>query len=154
LRITKEIILMRLFAISDLHVDFARNRSWVQKLSGLEFRADALIIAGDISHDFDELDEMLGLLSYKFKTLTFVPGNHELWTQDSNWNNSAEKFEAILAACKNKKVHISPLKIGSGEKNPVWLVPLFSWYSQPEDGPDSLYLAKPGEDLSNRMWSD
>jgi len=145
---------MRLFTISDLHVDFAQNHSWVQRLSGLAYRADALIIAGDISHDFNELDEMLNLLSHKFKMLLFVPGNHELWTQDSSWKDSIEKFGAILAACKNKQVQTYPVKIGSKDKNPVWLVPLFSWYSQPDDGADSLYWPKPGEDFSNRMWSD
>ena len=35
------------------------------------------------------------------------------------------------------------------------IVPLFSWYSQPEQDPlDSLYLTKKGEDPTLSMWSD
>jgi hypothetical protein len=33
-------------------------------------------------------------------------------------------------------------------------VPLFSWYTRPEEGADSLFLEKPSEDAGRSMWVD
>ena len=37
---------MRVFAISELHIDYAVNREWLQQLSLDEYRDDLLILAG------------------------------------------------------------------------------------------------------------
>jgi len=39
-------ISMRVFAISELHIDYAVNREWLQQLSLDEYRDDLLILAG------------------------------------------------------------------------------------------------------------
>ncbi len=36
----------------------------------------------------------------------------------------------------------------------VWIVPLYSWYLKPEEGSNSLFVSKPGEDPELRAWSD
>ena len=33
-------------------------------------------------------------------------------------------------------------------------MPLFSWYSKPEEGQDSLFVDKPGDDQTELIWSD
>ena len=40
---------MRIFALSDIHVDFDDNAIWVSSLSAQDFREDLLILAGDVS---------------------------------------------------------------------------------------------------------
>ena len=44
---------MRVFAISDLHVDYKENRRWVQRLSNCDFTDDVVIVAGDITDRAD-----------------------------------------------------------------------------------------------------
>ena len=145
---------MRVFAISDLHVDFKENGYWVKNISNQDYRQDALILAGDVSHEFDELSATLEMLLKKFKMLFFVPGNHELWLNNGNWQDSWQKLQAILDFCEQCGVHYKPLLLEPGAERPLWVVPLLSWYTQPDEGEESLYLHKPGEDSSNRMWSD
>jgi len=145
---------MRIFAVSDLHMDFTENFEWLKQLSNTDYKDDALITAGDISHNMLELTEVLKILSSKFSSVFFVPGNHELWMHNSGWRDSLHKFEAVLDICGDLNILYRPAKLGEKDRNPVWIVPLFSWYTQPGEGDDSLYLNKPGEDSSNRMWSD
>jgi predicted phosphodiesterase len=38
---------MRVFLVSDVHVDYPPNKEWVQSIPLTEFRNDALIVAGD-----------------------------------------------------------------------------------------------------------
>jgi Icc-related predicted phosphoesterase len=140
---------MRIFAISDIHVDFDENQQWINKISASDHKKDTLILAGDISHNLNQLQENLIDLKSKFARLFFVPGNHDLWIRGEEWNHSLEKFEDIISFCLDNEISVKPEKIEN-----VWIVPLFSWYTRPEDGDDGLYWPKPGEDPSNRMWSD
>jgi len=42
-----------------------------------------------------------------------------------------------------------------GETNPLWIVPLLSWYVSPEeDSHNSLYVEKTCTDRTMKMWSD
>ena len=140
---------MRIFAISDIHVDFQENQKWIDALSDFEYKDDVLLLAGDVCHNLDRLKETLLQIRFKFHRIFFVPGNHDLWLRGELFQNSLEKFEAIIGFCKKNDITISPEKIDN-----IWIVPLFSWYTQPDNGDDSLYWPKPGEDESNRMWSD
>jgi hypothetical protein len=140
---------MRIFAISDIHVDFAENRQWINLLSPTAYQQDALILAGDVCHGFDLLRVTLLNLRSKFSKLFFVPGNHDLWINGEDWNHSVEKFERIFDFCLKNDISVKAKMAGK-----VWIVPLLSWYTRPEEGDDSLYWPKSGEDPSNRMWSD
>lgn len=145
---------MRIFVISDIHVDFTANADWIKQISDSEYQQDALILSGDVAHNLNLLQETVLRLKSKFAQLFFVPGNHDLWLHNSDWTDSLEKFQKLTQWCQNSGIQTKPTKLGVSDKNPVWVVPLFSWYTDISEGSDSLYLEKPGEDLDNRMWSD
>ncbi len=42
---------MRIFAVSDLHTDFAENRRRLQQVSSTSYLQDVLVVAGDIADD-------------------------------------------------------------------------------------------------------
>jgi len=145
---------MRLFLISDIHVDFAENAKWIEQISKTEYQQDALILAGDVAHNLDLLQDTLLLIKSKFRLLFYVPGNHDLWLHNSDWENSVEKFQSLIQWCNQVEIQTKPLKIGIEQTYPAWIIPLFSWYSDKVEGKHSLYMEKPGEDQDNRMWSD
>ncbi|MEJ2543125.1 MAG: metallophosphoesterase family protein [Calditrichaceae bacterium] len=140
---------MRIFAISDIHVDFLENNKWIDGISEFEYKNDILLLAGDVCHNLKQLQNTLLQLRAKFNRLFFVPGNHDLWIRGEPYQDSLKKFEVIIGFCQKNDISIHPEKI-----NNISIVPLFSWYTGPDDGDDSLYWPKPGEDESNRMWSD
>ena len=69
---------MKLYAISDLHLDYAINREALQALPS--HPEDWLILGGDLGHTEDDLHFALRLLTQRFQRLFWVPGNHDLWT--------------------------------------------------------------------------
>jgi predicted phosphodiesterase len=142
---------MRVFAISDVHTDFAENQQLLRGLSTTEYRDDALILAGDVSHDLTVVQRTLALLLERFQYLFFVPGNHELWVR--NGGQSLEKFHTLLALCERLGVHTGPKCIGSREDR-VCIVPLFSWYTRPEEGSDTLFRDRAVEDPGSAVWTD
>ncbi len=146
--------IMRVLAISDIHVDHAANLEWVKHLSRWDYTEDALIVAGDISDRLSHLETTFELLKQRFAEVCFVPGNHELWIRNDGFSDSFQKFHAILNICQQHDVRTTPFLFGARSSHPVWIVPLFGWYLKPEDGPGSLFLPKPGEDPSLAMWAD
>jgi predicted phosphodiesterase len=144
---------MRVFALSDIHVDFLDNMTRIETLASTAYPDDALILAGDVSHDLRLLQRALELLRDAFRYVFFVPGNHELWIRDDDHDNSVEKFDSVSEMCARLGIHTQPRSIGSGGDR-IRIVPLFSWYTRPEQGADSLFLPKAGEDPSLPMWAD
>lgn len=145
--------MIRLFAISDLHVDHELNMNWVRNLSAFDYKKDALIVAGDISGNVLTFSEALDYLIPKFKLISFVPGNHDLWVRRNEAKDSLEKFYLLNNICSSLGVKTSSFILDEG-KNNVKIQPLYSWYVKPEESPDSLFFPKPGEDPSLRMWAD
>jgi predicted phosphodiesterase len=142
---------MRVFAISDVHTDYREN---LQLLAGVSrYRDDALILAGDVSHDLEVLRQTLGLLLERFRYVFFVPGNHELWVRKGEYEDSLQKFHAILRLCASLGVRTEPECVGAGQDR-VCIVPLFSWYTRPEEGSDSLFRDRPLEEPATTMWTD
>ena len=47
---------MRIFAVSDLHTDFAENRRLLQQVSSPSYLRDVLVVAGDIADDLGIID--------------------------------------------------------------------------------------------------
>lgn len=139
----------RLFAVSDVHIDYAANFTLLEDISNFDFINDGLIVAGDATDNLEKLQAMFDCLQKKFKQVFFVPGNHELWLRKDLFGTSLQKFDAILALCAERGILTSPAKVGD-----TWVVPLFSWYEGPEHGESSLFLPKPGEDRTHEMWSD
>ena len=133
---------MRIFATSDLHVDFRQNRQFIEGLSKVEFCQDILLIAGDIAHQFGLIETALAVLRSKFGKVFYVPGNHELWVRGEK-GDSLEKFYRIVELCKQLDVQIQP-----GRAENYWIVPLFSWYEEEFD------LEKASAEASLDGWGD
>jgi len=121
---------MRVLAVSDLHVDYVKNLEWCKSLSDEEYAEDCLIVAGDISHKLDKLEETLRTLKQKFKEVFFTPGNHDLWVTDAKGaKDSIEKMKEVEELCGRLNVATRAKKITFGnECNSVWVVPIYSWY--------------------------
>lgn len=144
---------MRLLALSDIHVDYQENMAWIEALSKTAYSQDVLLLAGDVSHELERFERALSLLRERFAEVFFVPGNHDLWIVKSPYSDSIEKFHDLLERCVKLGVKTRPEKVGRGEKS-VWVLPLYSWYVMPEEGEDSLYMHKRGEDPSLESWAD
>ena len=180
----------RIFAISDLHTDSSDNMQWLvdrcciaadgtanengdnenNKSSRLTPGPnDALIIAGDISHDLDIIRDTLSTIVNNLQCHTFfIPGNHEAWIGGSKMDglgltDSFAKLEKVVEVCDALWVHTTAKLVscsnGDGDDgtddpnkhHAVWIVPMWSWY----DG--SLALSG-CEDLSSGLvrwpWVD
>lgn len=145
----------RVFAISDIHTDIKVNWEWLHALSSTTYTQDTLILAGDISGNLQVLQDTLSHLISIFAQVCFVPGNHDLWVRKREYRNSIAKFHNIQQLCDLIGVHTRPVRVGSLHlRHSVWVVPLFSWYVKPEEGPSSLFQAKLGDDPTLSMWSD
>ena len=86
---------MRVFAVSNVHVDYAENLAWVLSLDRKEYAKDILILAGNVTDKMPLLEQVFISLAASFKAVLFVPGNHELWVREDNFDCSLDKFEAI-----------------------------------------------------------
>ena len=131
---------MRILTVSDLHVDYAENLDWVKSLSSYNYSADVLIVAGDICDSIDLLEDVLSLLVSVFRQVFYVPGNHELWVENSRFDCSLAKFESVEGLCTDLGVNTKP-----GTLSGITIVPLYSWYD--------FSFGKPGNFL-RRAWRD
>lgn len=125
---------MRVFVISDLHVDYEPNAQWVRDLSLADYRHDVLIVAGDVSDRLDRLQDCLETLARRFRQVLFVPGNHDLWVRlDPPELDSFGKFELVRAAARSAGASMDVFHQGT-----LSIVPLLGWYdgSFGEAGPE------------------
>ncbi|WP_456441480.1 metallophosphoesterase family protein [Caldithrix abyssi] len=143
---------MRIWILSDIHVDFVDNQRWLEQISALEYRDDALILAGDVTHNFELFQKILKDLRRKFKHLFFAPGNHDLWIRGTAFNDSLEKFEALLKFCQDAQITMEPALLNDAKRK-IGIIPIFSWYHLKQET-GTLYLPKPGEEQLQRLWSD
>ena|SRR5215475_2695029 len=118
---------MRIFAVSDLHTDFAENRRRLQQVSSTSYLRDGLVVAGDIADDLRVIGWTLRKLRSQFGKVFYVLGNHALWGRGGECD-SVEKFRQVLRLCDELGVYTRPGRAG---KN--WDVPLFSWYESSYD---------------------
>lgn len=132
---------MRLFALSDIHVDYPDNARWVDCLSDEDYRDDVLILAGDLTEDSHLLGWCLGRFSAKFHQVLFVPGNHDLWVRrDRDVDCSLRKFERVAEIAADAGASMRPYL----HRNTL-VVPLLSWYD--------YSFGQPGSDLQ-LLWMD
>jgi predicted phosphodiesterase len=132
---------MRLFALSDVHVDYPDNARWVDALSAVDYRDDTLILAGDLTDDRRLLAWCLKRFVAKFRQVLFVPGNHDLWVwRDPDIDCSLRKFDEVIKLAADAGAWMQPRLHAE-----VLIVPLFSWYDYSFGAPDEQLLA---------MWSD
>ncbi|MCH2022183.1 MAG: metallophosphoesterase [Saprospiraceae bacterium] len=114
---------MKVWATSDMHIDYEENLKWFLQLSDMDYQNDILIIAGDISDKISAIEKVFKKLVSKFHLVLFVPGNHDLWLEEGEVSNSMEKFNMVLELAHDKGVQTTPYH---NEK--LSIIPMFSWY--------------------------
>jgi len=131
---------MRIFAISDIHVDFKENRAWLLNLSQYDYRDDILILAGDVTDIPDLLIEAFDALQKRFLMVLYIPGNHDLWVNRNNGKNSLERFNLINDIARDCGIITGPIDYGS-----LSIIPLYGWYD--------YSFGQPGEEIRH-LWAD
>lgn len=139
---------MRVFAISDIHVDYSENLEWLTQLSSVDYRQDILILAGDVTDNLLILEQCFAELSDKFFKVLFVPGNHDLWVTRDKTKNSIEKFQLVRNAALANDITMDPYHIDG-----LSIVPLLSWYDFSFGEPCSQLL-KTWTDFRACRWPD
>ncbi|KAL4446687.1 hypothetical protein ABPG77_007931 [Micractinium sp. CCAP 211/92] len=159
---------MRVWAVSDIHTDYADNMEWLRQLtqqakagsatgsaSGPSgpFSEDVLLVAGDVSDSPETLQTTLEICVSAFRHVFFVPGNHDLWVRRNERGkyDSLGKLGAVQALCARLGVHTAPARVGG-----VWIFPLYSWYSaewdREPDVPGSMPISKVMIDFHACSW--
>jgi len=117
----------RLYAVSDVHTDKLENMAWWRRLEECgAHRADSLILAGDVSHRPDVLLETLQIAARAFRTVHFVPGNHDLWVRGGGGGGGGTSIDRLLeieATCARLGVCTAPA-LAAG----AIVVPILSWH--------------------------
>jgi len=132
---------MRVFAVSDIHIDYDENAKWVSNLSMADYQDDLLILAGDVTDTLQLLDWCLRSLAKRFRQVLFVPGNHELWViRDGSVKDSLQKFDDVrtVAAANG-----ASMQAYHGPDFSIF--PLLGWYD--------YSFGEPTEELRS-MWMD
>jgi len=138
---------MRVFALSDIHIDYSENAKWIANLSNAEYQDDVLILAGDVSDIRPLLEWCLSTLTKRFKNVLFVPGNHELWVirEDRN-KNSLQKFDDVCEVVKSAGASMQAF-----HEQGVSIIPLLGWYDY-SFGEPSAELKSMWMDYSSCRW--
>lgn len=131
---------MRVFAVSDIHIDYDANAKWVANLSTSDYQDDVLILAGDVTDTPSLLDWGLRTLARRFRKVLFVPGNHDLWVIRERGKNSLQKFEEVRSVVESSGGSMQPFRAEG-----VSIIPLLSWYD--------YSFGEPCEELRS-MWMD
>lgn len=131
---------MRVFAVSDIHIDYEANADWVANLSVSEYQDDVLILAGDVTDTLRKLDWCLTTLVKRFRKVLFVPGNHDLWViRDGPHKSSLQKFDEVAAAVESSGASMQTFRVEG-----LTIVPLLTWYDysfgQPNDELRSVWM--------------
>jgi len=120
---------MKLYAISDLHLDHQINYQAFKTLPA--YPDDWLILAGDICSMAEHLQLALSHLTKRFAQVLWVPGNHDLWTKIGGIKERGiEKYQQLVSICHNFGVLTpeDPYPLWQGEGGKHMIVPLFLLY--------------------------
>jgi predicted phosphodiesterase len=130
----------RVLVLSDLHTDHAENLAWLANRTarGDLSETDLLVVAGDISHDWERLGESFALLLETGASVLFVAGNHEAWLSSAQLNkadatastSSVNKLERVYQLCRRMGVLTGCTVVGGTQSRtfPLYIFPLDSWY--------------------------
>jgi predicted phosphodiesterase len=132
---------MRIFALSDIHVDYDANAKWVEDLSVFDYQDDVLILAGDLTDKPSLFEWCLRAFAKRFRKVVFVPGNHDLWVaREGREKNSLQKFAEVCAVAEASGVTMQTYR-----ERGVAIHPLLGWYD--------YSFGEPTEELQ-AMWMD
>ena len=137
---------MKLYAIADLHLANAVNRTALAKLP--PHQNDWLILAGDIGETEAHLHYALSTLTPKFAQILWVPGNHDLWTMptQAGAQRGEAKYRRLVSICRRYGALTpeDPYPRWPGDDATCILAPLFTLYDysfRPDDVPEADALA-------------
>jgi 3',5'-cyclic AMP phosphodiesterase CpdA len=121
----------RLLALSDLHVAFPPNREIVSALRPGD-DGDWLLLAGDVGELYPDIEWALRILSERFATVVWTPGNHELWTRrkDPVALRGEARYLALVELCRGLGI-LTPedsYPVWKGPGGPVTIAPVFLLY--------------------------
>lgn len=131
---------MKVYTVSDIHVDHRDNLKKISDISQTTYQNDILILAGDISYKIEMISHIFELFKERFREVLYVPGNHDLWVRDDTARDSIDKFNQIIALAGDKGVLMHPAHFGS-----LSIIPLLGWYD--------YSFGEPSEKLDD-MWVD
>lgn len=114
---------MRVYAVSDIHVDHKENFKKIAAISQTDYKNDILILGGDISSKFEMVKQVFEIFKERFREVLFVTGNHDLWVRDNSAKDSMDKFNKIMNLAEEKGVLVQPAHFGS-----LSIIPLLGWY--------------------------
>lgn len=115
---------MRVFALSDIHIDYEVNAKWIESLSMADYQNDVLILAGDVTPKRRLLEWCLKTLAKRFKKVLFVPGNHELWLTPADRDRSSlQKFDDVCAVVESSGASMQAFRAPG-----LAIIPLLAWY--------------------------
>ncbi len=137
---------MRVFAISDIHIDYPENWRWLNGLSRVDYRQDVLILAGDISDETGLLAEAFEIITQRFDTVLFVPGNHDLWVHRNGHKDSLARFDYIRRLAVDIGLAVEPVQFDT-----LTIIPLLGWYDYSFGQPTSK-LRQGWMDFSACKW--
>jgi Icc-related predicted phosphoesterase len=139
---------MKVWATSDLHIDYLENKTWVYQLSSTQYVDDYLIIAGDISDDLQEIQALFENIRPKFNKVFFLPGNHDLWIHQADALDSFQKCSKVEALAQSfditTRAYTSPT---------IRIIPLYSWYDFSFGYPSKL-ITRAWKDFRKCQWKD
>ncbi|AUH70374.1 MULTISPECIES: metallophosphoesterase family protein [Gordonia] len=122
-----------LWAVSDLHVSHRGNEAILDRIKPAE-PGDWLIVAGDVAERTDDIIDTLRRLKNRFRTVVWVPGNHELYTtaKDPLQVFGVARYDYLVQACRDLGVVTPedryPLFDPGDGTPPVRVVPMFLLY--------------------------
>lgn len=119
------------FAVSDLHTSYPENQRIVEQLRS-ESCDDWLIVAGDVSDTFSEIEKVLRVLRQRYAKVIWAPGNHDLWTtrQDRLQLRGEARYQVLVKMCHDNDI-LTPedeFAVWQGPTGPFVIVPLFQLY--------------------------
>jgi predicted phosphodiesterase len=126
---------VRVFTVSDIHIDYDENRRWLHNLSQSDYQDDVLILAGDITDVVLLFIEGFEALKRRFLEVLYVPGNHDLWVHRNGGNNSLDHFFLIRKIADDYGIRMEPVHFDS-----LSIVPLFGWYDYSFGRPSKAIL--------------
>ncbi|MDH4282396.1 MAG: metallophosphoesterase, partial [Myxococcales bacterium] len=115
---------MRIASVSDIHLDFARNRELFAKMAAQihACRADAVLVVGDVSHIDELIARCILALKQVVDVVGYLPGNHDLWVNRpgedlrddrsfNTWNRHDHVLRALVESAGGHYLPAKPLRL-------------------------------------------
>jgi 3',5'-cyclic AMP phosphodiesterase CpdA len=135
-----------LLATSDLHVTHQDNQQIVEQLRPTT-EEDWLIVAGDVAETAEAISSTLKVLAGRFAKVIWTPGNHELWTVNSEPDTSrgVARYDMLVRLCRELGVVTpeDPYPRWETEEETFLIAPLFLLYD--------YSFREPGQSLQAAM---